>query len=376
MIVLQSDIKQETLTVTLRIESDEFEEALKDAYLEHTDEYVVPGFAAGLAPREEIEKLYGETALFDEALDLCVPSLYRRYLAENGIRAVGRPKLTDVTWLKGGAAFTVRCDVYPEVHLGNTLGITTEVNPEDKEAFAADVLAKACANMTAEVPEGMIQQKLDALLAGEKLRMGQDAVYHLLADVVWILEQAYRETGISRPQAQIRAEALDAMLQTVSEENHDPALLQRLLRELVARYRPLPEDFNERIQRIIERRGQKKKAMQPDDQINEAFTAYLGSLDMDEASWRRQNYEQAMRSARLDLLLNAVAEREGLTVSESELADVVRRIAEEAMLEPEEVRARVELQPIKEQILRDKARELILEKAIYVPQGRKGNAHD
>ena len=116
----------------------------------------------------------------------------------------------------------------------------------------------------------------------------------------------------------------------------------------------------ERIQKIMERRSQKKSAMQPDERISEAFTAYLGSLDMDETSWRRQNHEQAMHSARLDLLLNTVAEREGLTVSEEELADVIRRIAEETLMEPEEVRARVELSPIKEQILRDKARELIL----------------
>ena len=371
MIVLQSDVKQGTLTVMLRIEPEEFFSALKDAYLERTDEYPVPGFAAGLASRAEIEKLYGRTALYDEALDLCVPTLYRRYLEENGLRTAGRPKLTEVTWLDDGAAFTVICDLYPDIHPGQYLGIETGISPEDKEAFTADVLAQACSRMAADVPEGMVQQKLDAMLAGEKLRTGQDAVYHLLADTVWILDQSYRETGIFRPKAQIRAEALDAMLQTVSGENRDPDLLRRLIRDLVSRYRPLPENFDERLKEIREQRSRRRKSMQPEERVNEAFAAYLGSIDMDEESWRRQNHDQAAQSARLDLLLNTVAEREKLSVTDSELSDVIRRVAEEAMLEPEEVMAQAELQPIREQILRDKARELILKNAVFEAGSRR-----
>ena len=228
--------------------------------------------------------------------------------------------------------------------------------------------------MTAEVPDGMIQQKLDAMLAGEKLRFGRDAIYHLLADAVWLLERAYRETGVSRPKIQVRAEALDAMLQAVSSENHDPELLKRLIGGLVSRYRPLPEDFDERLNRLMEQRTQEKRAMRPEEQIAEAFTAYLGSIDMDEASWRGQNYAQAKRSAHLDLLLNTVAEREGLSVREPELADVIRRIAEEAALEPEEVMAQVKLGPIKEQLLRDKARELILKSAVSTSRRKNGHA--
>ena len=127
MLVLNSNMENGTLTVSLRIEPGEFMDALNEAYAEHTDTYPVPGHASGLAPREEIEKLYGETALFDEALDICVPRLYARYLKENAIRTVGRPQLTEVTWLHGGGAkFTVVCDVYPKVKLGQYKGLTVD----------------------------------------------------------------------------------------------------------------------------------------------------------------------------------------------------------------------------------------------------------
>ena len=119
MTVISSICENNTLTLTLRIERSEFAKALDEAYMNDTEHYAVPGFAAGLAPRKKIEELYGQTALFDEALDICVPRLYSRYLSENGIRTVGRPQLTAVTWLMGGGAdFTVVCGVYPEVKLG------------------------------------------------------------------------------------------------------------------------------------------------------------------------------------------------------------------------------------------------------------------
>ncbi|MBO5461045.1 MAG: trigger factor family protein, partial [Ruminococcus sp.] len=106
--ILDKKIDQGNLSVTLRIEPHEFERALQDAYLENTERFVVPGYAAGLAPRAKIEEIYGVTALFDEALDLCVPAMYNQFLSENNIRIIGSPQLTEVTWQEGGgASFTV-----------------------------------------------------------------------------------------------------------------------------------------------------------------------------------------------------------------------------------------------------------------------------
>ena len=141
MTVISSICENNTLTLTLRIERSEFAKALDEAYMNDTEHYAVPGFAAGLAPREKIEELYGQTALFDEALDICVPRLYSRYLSENGIRTVGRPQLTAVTWLMGGGAdFTVVCGVYPEVKLGEYKELEVNAKRDDEETFTAAVL--------------------------------------------------------------------------------------------------------------------------------------------------------------------------------------------------------------------------------------------
>ena len=59
MTVISSVCENNTLTLTLRIERGEFAKALDKAYMNDTEHYAVPGFAAGLAPREKIEELYG-----------------------------------------------------------------------------------------------------------------------------------------------------------------------------------------------------------------------------------------------------------------------------------------------------------------------------
>lgn len=67
----------------------------------------------------------------------------------------------------------------------------------------------------------MVEQKLDAMLAQEKLRASGDAIYHVLADTIVILKTAYREAGAERPVRQVREEAMDLMLQTVSGDNQE-----------------------------------------------------------------------------------------------------------------------------------------------------------
>ena len=313
MTVISSVCENNTLTLTLRIERGEFAKALDEAYMNDTEHYAVPGFAAGLAPREKIEELYGQTALFDEALDICVPRLYSRYLSENGIRTVGRPQLTAVTWLTGGGAdFTVVCGVYPEVKLGEYKELEVNAKRDDEEAFTAAVLTAACTNMQAEVPESMVKQKLEAILAGDKMRVAQDPIYNVLADFTAILDEAYKQSDVTRSRAQVQAEALDVMLQTVSGDNREvsPAKLHELIRELVEHYRIVPRSFDEMLENIISERGTKKRAMTDEEKINDAFAAYLGTINQTEEMWRKDNTKRAEDAARFDLLLNAVAQAE------------------------------------------------------------------
>ena len=53
--------------------------------------------------------------------------------------------------------------------------------------------------------------------------------------------------------------------------------------------------------------------MTPEELAADAFGAYLGSIGLDEKRWRAERRAEAEESARCDLLLEAVAEAEGIT---------------------------------------------------------------
>ena len=62
MKVLEIKNEKGLLTATIKIEPREFAASLREAYLDNADRFAVPGFAAGLAPLEEVEKIYGPEA--------------------------------------------------------------------------------------------------------------------------------------------------------------------------------------------------------------------------------------------------------------------------------------------------------------------------
>ena len=223
--------------------------------------------------------------------------------------------------------------------------------------------------MKADISDAMVEQQLDARAAQEKLNIDQDPVYHLLADIIEVLDTAYKEAGVNRPIAQVRAEATDTMLQMVSEESGEPSreFMADQIRGHVRRYHDLPSDFNDILDEAFRSRGEKKKTMSPEDLSRDVFRAYLGSMGLTEDEWRKERKDQAKINVYHDLLLDAVAKAENLKVGSAELNEVLQDIAQQCDMEFEEIAASIDTRPVKDQILRDKARKLILESAVPVP---------
>lgn len=160
MRVIDKKTDGETLAVTLLIEPEEFAEALREAYLDDSERYVVPGYAPGLAPRAAIEAVYGPEALFDEAIAAALPAAYGKFLAEEKPRTVGKPEASDITLLAGGGLrFRVRADLCPRVRLGAYKGLRITL-PEgaDEENFRMAALRAACKEMEGRPSEAMVRR--------------------------------------------------------------------------------------------------------------------------------------------------------------------------------------------------------------------------
>ena len=82
--------------------------------------------------------MYGEEALYEDALNVVLPEAYAAALEESGIDPVDQPKI-DVLSMEKGQAWVITADVTvkPEVKLGKYKNLTVE--KQDREVTDADV---------------------------------------------------------------------------------------------------------------------------------------------------------------------------------------------------------------------------------------------
>jgi len=82
----------------------------------------VPGYRQGKAPRDLVERYYGETAR-KEFLKRFIPDLYGRALEEVRLRAVGYPEISDVLFEKSQLSFKAKIEIKPEVSVRKYKGL-------------------------------------------------------------------------------------------------------------------------------------------------------------------------------------------------------------------------------------------------------------
>lgn len=368
MIVEKKEIEKSVLHVTLSIDKKEFDAARKEAYLDNTDRYPVMGIASGLASIPDLEKIYGPAVLFDEALSIVIPDKFHSFLKESQTRVFGRPEVENMHFIpEGGVSFQIKAQMFPKVELGQYKKIAVPyVRKEQQMEFEQAVVQKACENMKGEIPPHMIEEKIKAIMAQEKLNINNDAVYHLLADMLVILDQVYVAAGVNRPTMQVKREATDLMLQAASAEHEMDwqEFLREQLTVMAERYHSLPVDFDKTIDRIIKIRSEAKEKMKPDERTEELFKAYLGSLELTEEQWKNQRSAQAAKEVCMDLLLEAVSREENLNINQDEVHHFIEELADHYGIAPEEAEANVEREALVWKLKRDKALQLILDSAV------------
>ena len=123
--------------LTIKITAEEWENALQKAYEETKGKYRVQGFRTGKAPRKVIEREYGDTVFFDEALNDSFYKYYDEAIEKEKLDVVGNPNVSVDKIESSGVTMTVTTAVYPEVKLGAYTGLTIE--KEQVKVSAAEV---------------------------------------------------------------------------------------------------------------------------------------------------------------------------------------------------------------------------------------------
>ncbi len=139
---LKSSNKVDTNTyeIEVTVSSDAFKEACKQAYLKGKKNIQLPGFRKGKATQGMIEKMYGEGAFYEEALDIVYPEAVSSAIEEAELKVVDAPFDLEIPVMskEEGVEMKMKVTTYPEVKLGEYKGLKavklpTEATDEDVE---------------------------------------------------------------------------------------------------------------------------------------------------------------------------------------------------------------------------------------------------
>ncbi len=126
--------------LTIEAGADELEKAINQSYLKNRGRIAIPGFRKGKAPRKLIEKMYGADIFFEDASRALVNESYSKETKEHEeLKIVSRPKVKIEKMAQGEPfVFTAEVALKPDVELGKYKGIKvtkidTSVTEEEVE---------------------------------------------------------------------------------------------------------------------------------------------------------------------------------------------------------------------------------------------------
>ena len=139
---LKSSNKVETNVYELEItvDAETFTEACKKAYMKQRKSIQIPGFRKGKATQGMIEKVYGEGAFYEEALEIVYPEAVGSAFDEAGLKVIDQPSDVEFPVMnkQDGVVIKMKVTTYPEVKLGEYKSLKgkmldTEATDEDVE---------------------------------------------------------------------------------------------------------------------------------------------------------------------------------------------------------------------------------------------------
>jgi len=268
--------------------------------LAHIAEHMeLPGFRPGKVPQEMALKKAGELPVLEEALELFIKDFYPELITELKVEAVGRPDIR-VTKLAPGnpVGLTVRATVYPEVvlpkgwkQLHETVALEPSMQATDEEVAKTLEDLRQSRKKDEVVPE-LSDEFAKSIGAFENLE-------HLKTQI---------HKGIGEEKAH---KARDARRGKLIE-----ALLQKTTLEVP---RLFVESEQDKIMSQM-REDVKRFGMELEE--------YFKKTNKTEEGVRQEFRDQAMKRAKLQLVLNKIATEEKLDAEETAVATEMKHAFE------------------------------------------------
>ncbi|MDC3415693.1 trigger factor [Aquibacillus salsiterrae] len=365
--------------LTVEVEAEKFDKALDQAFKKVVKQVQLPGFRKGKIPRGLFEQRFGVESLYQDAVDIILPTEYTNAIEETGIEPVDQPEV-DVTQIEKGKplVFTAKVTVKPEVKLGEYKGlevedVSVEVTDEDvshelkhQQEHQAELVVKE----EGTVEEGdTVTIDFEGFVDGEAFEGGKAENHQLEigsesfipgfeeqlvgkatgeeADIeVTFPEEYHAENLAGKPATfkvkihEIKAKELpeldDEFAKDVDEEVETLDELKKKIRERLENQKQTDAD-NQKREALIEQASNNSEVEIPEAMVTSELDRMLRefeqrlqmqgmTLDMyyqfsgqDESALKEQMKEDAGKRVKTNLVLEAIINAENIEVTEEDV---------------------------------------------------------
>ena len=112
--------------ITFEVDHDTFEGAINKVYKKTAKNITIPGFRKGKAPRAIVEKMYGKGVFYEDAINEILPVVYPEVIKEVEETIVSRPEFDIESIDDNGVVLSATFFTKPEVEINDYFGIAVE----------------------------------------------------------------------------------------------------------------------------------------------------------------------------------------------------------------------------------------------------------
>lgn len=403
MEVAKEHLEGNKVELKVEIEPERVNKALEQAYRKVVKNVTIPGFRKGKAPRRVLEARYGKEVLHKDALDILIPSAYIQAVKAAEIEPIAQPEIDNLYLAENEpATFTAVVEVKPEVELGQytDLGIEKEEVEVTEEAVLEELKrlqeqhsqlensdkeivedgdfvvidfegtidgeifpGGSVEEYTLEIGSGIFIPGFEEQLIGQKV--GEET------EVKVTFPEDYQVENLAGKEAIFKVNIKEIKVKKIPELDDEFAKEvgeYDTLDELKEKTRERLEKFEEeRVNRefedkIIEKAAENANVDVPEPLINNeldmmyqnmAYSVslqglkiedYLEFMGLDEETWRENKRETAIKRAKINLVLEAIAKKEGIEVSDEEIDKRIEEMAADSEKSPEQIKGLLKLQ--------------------------------
>ena len=422
---LKSSNKVETNVYELEItvDAETFTEACKKAYMKQRKSIQIPGFRKGKATQGMIEKVYGEGAFYEEALEIVYPEAVGSAFDEAGLKVIDQPSDVEFPVMnkQDGVVIKMKVTTYPEVKLGEYKSLKgkmldTEATDEDVENELKSMQDRNSRLVTVEDRESQMGDTCDidfeGFVDGVAFEGGKGENYPLELgsnsfipgfeeqvaghkageefDVNVTFPEQY-EASLAGKDAvfkckinEIKTKELpeldDEFAKDVSEFDTLDELKADLKKQISERKEANAKtDYeNQLIDQVVENMEveipecmNKQKC---DEMIQDYsyrlqmqgldLNTYLQYLGQTMEQFREQFMDGAKQQVKVKLALDAIVKAENIEATEEEIAEEIAKLAEQYNMEADKIKAAVPQEQLTDDIVTRKAVDFVIDNSV------------